>query len=284
MRFVTYHTGDNAPRLGRLDGELIHPLAGQLVDLIAATPDDAAAATPIGEAFPRAGATLLAPIPHPARNIFCVGKNYHEHAEEFHRSGFDASAGKDAIPEFPIIFTKASTTVIATGEAIPSMLDPTNSVDYEGELAVVIGPGGRGISRSDAMQHVFGYTIVNDVTSRMLQSRHKQWFIGKNLDGFCPMGPIVVTADEVPDPGSLRLQTFVNGEARQDTYVRQLIFDIPSLIEILSATMTLMPGDIIATGTCAGVGIGFDPPRFLHKGDSVRVEISGIGFIENPVD
>jgi len=226
---------------------------------------------------------LEAPIPRPAKNIMCVGKNYHEHAKEFHNSGFDASAGANAVPELPIIFTKAPTSVIAQGEAINSALDHTNSVDYEGELTVVIGQGGRNIKKADAFKHVYGYTIINDVTARTLQHAHKQWFLGKSLDTFCPMGPTIVTADEVPDVTKLHLVTKVNGETRQDAMVSDLIFDIPTLIETLSATMTLEPGDLIATGTCAGVGIGFKPPKFMKKGDVVAVSIEPIGTLENPV-
>jgi 2-keto-4-pentenoate hydratase/2-oxohepta-3-ene-1,7-dioic acid hydratase in catechol pathway len=227
---------------------------------------------------------LHAPIPRPAKNILCVGKNYYDHAKEFHQSGFDASAGKDAIPELPIMFTKWPNSVIANGEPIPSYLDYTNSTDYEGELTVVIGPGGRGIAKKDAFDHVYGYTIINDATARTLQNRHKQWFLGKSLDGYCPMGPCIVTADEVRDVARLHLTTRVNGEVRQDAAVSQLIFDVPTLIETLSRVMTLEPGDLIATGTCAGVGIGFNPPKFLKKGDRVAITIEPIGTLENPVD
>jgi 2-keto-4-pentenoate hydratase/2-oxohepta-3-ene-1,7-dioic acid hydratase in catechol pathway len=226
---------------------------------------------------------LLAPFPRPAKNIFCVGKNYHEHAKEFHDSGFDASAGAAAIPDLPIIFTKAATTVIGPGEPIPGSSDPTQSVDYEGELTVVIGKGGRGIRKADAYNHVFGYTIINDVTARTLQHAHKQWFLGKNLDGFCPMGPCVVTADEVPDVTKLRLETRVNGEVRQSADVSDLIFDIPTLIETISGVMTLEPGDLIATGTPVGVGIGFKPPKYLKAGDTVAITIEPIGTLTNPV-
>jgi 2-keto-4-pentenoate hydratase/2-oxohepta-3-ene-1,7-dioic acid hydratase in catechol pathway len=192
---------------------------------------------------------IEAPFPRPAKNILCVGKNYHDHAKEFHNSGFDASAGKDAIPELPIMFTKWPNSVIGPGQPIPSHLDYTNSTDYEGELAVIIGPGGRGIGERDAFDHVYGYTIVNDVTARDLQSQHKQWFLGKSLDGYCPMGPCIVTADEVRDVASLRLLTKVNEEVRQDALVSQLIFDIPTLIETLSRVMTLEPVVLSATGT-----------------------------------
>ena len=226
---------------------------------------------------------IHAPFPRPAKNILCVGKNYHDHAREFHNSGFDASGGKDAIPELPIIFTKWPNSVIGPGEPIPSANDYTNSTDYEGELALVIGEGGRNIDSKHAFRHVYGYTIVNDATARTLQSSHKQWFLGKSLDGFCPMGPCIVTADAIEDVTQLRLVTKVNGEIRQDAYVSQLIFDIPTLIETLSRVMTLEPGDLIATGTCAGVGIGFDPPKFLKAGDVVAITIDPIGTLTNPV-
>jgi 2-keto-4-pentenoate hydratase/2-oxohepta-3-ene-1,7-dioic acid hydratase in catechol pathway len=232
--------------------------------------------------LPLAGVTLHAPFPRPARNIFCVGKNYHEHAKEFAQSGFDASA-KEIVPEAPVIFTKPPSAVIGPGEAIPGYLDPTSSVDYEGELTVVIGKGGRGIAKDNALDHVFGYTIINDVTSRQLQHKHRQWVIGKGIDGFCPMGPAVVTADEATDPRKLHLRTWVNGELRQDVKVADLIFDIPTLISTISAYITLEPGDLIATGTPVGVGLGFNPPKFLNKGDVVRIEIGGIGVLENPV-
>ncbi len=226
---------------------------------------------------------IKAPFPRPHRNIMCVGKNYREHAEEFHNSGFDA-AGKSAIPDHPIIFTKLPTSVIGPNEPIPSYLDPTNSVDYEGELVFVIGKPGRNIKKSDAMQHVYGYTIVNDVTSRTQQNKYNQWFLGKSLDGFCPMGPALVTADEVGDVNSIRLLTKVNGEVRQDAAVGDLIFDIPSLIAVISEGRTLLPGDLVATGTSAGVGLGFNPPKFLKPGDTVEITFDRVGTLVNPVE
>ena len=261
-------------------------LPRDLSALIAGGPDTLAAvraAAGRAKSVPLAAVRLLAPIPRPLRNIFCVGKNYREHAKEFHGSGFDASIN-EAIPETPILFSKATTSVIGPGESIPAHLDYTASTDYEGELTVVIGKGGRAIPRSRAYEHVFGYTIINDVTARTLQHRHRQWFLGKSLDGFCPMGPAIVTADEVPDVAKLRMETRVNGELRQQASVADLIFDIPTLIETMSRAMTLEPGDLIATGTCAGVGIGFNPPRFLKKGDRVAITIEPIGTLENPVD
>lgn len=229
-------------------------------------------------------AKRLAPIPTPRRNIFCVGKNYREHAVEFGRSGFDGGAkGGDEVPEYPIIFSKMPSSVSAPGDPIPSAADPYGTVDYEGELAIIIGQGGKGIRAQDAMTHVFGYTILNDVTAREVQKRHKQWLLGKGPDGFCPMGPDIVTSDEVGDVQALELTTHVNGELRQRAKVGDLIFSIPVLIEIISRAITLMPGDIIATGTPAGVGIGFDPPRYLWAGDKVSVAITGLGILENPV-
>jgi len=232
--------------------------------------------------MPLSQVTLEAPIPLPRRNIFCVGKNYRAHAAEFAASGFDSSAAAGVVPAHPIIFSKLPETVV--GPQAEVQIDPAVSaaVDYEGELAVIIGTGGRAISKAAAMDHVWGYTIVNDVTARDLQGRYSQWLIGKSQDTFCPMGPWAVTADAV-DLATAAVRCFVNGEARQDQAVRDLIFDIPTLIATLSAGITLNPGDIIATGTPAGVGIGFDPPRYLRGGDVVRVEIDGIGAIENRV-
>lgn len=296
MRLITF-SDDEGARLGILSGD-----GGQVVDLAAAVPDlprdmtalialgpsalqrvrDAARAGKNG--LPAAHINVLAPIPRPARNVFCVGKNYPEHAKEFHASGFDASAGATAVPDVPIIFTKAPSSVIGPGQAIPASLDQTDSLDYEGELAVVIGKGGRGIKAEDAYGHVFGYTLINDVTARNLQSRHKQWFLGKSFDGFCPMGPTLVTADQIPDVAALHLLTRVNGEVRQDARIADLIFDIPVLIETISAGITLEPGDIIATGTPEGVGIGFDPPRFLKSGDEVAITIEPIGELKNSVE
>jgi 2-keto-4-pentenoate hydratase/2-oxohepta-3-ene-1,7-dioic acid hydratase in catechol pathway len=237
-----------------------------------------------GPSIPLDQLIFAAPIPRPARNIFCVGKNYFEHAKEFARSGYDTSAKNkdDAVPEFPIIFSKVPECVIADGEDIRYPSGLSDSVDYEAELAVVIGKGGRGIAKADAMSHVWGYTIINDVTARDLQSRHKQWLIGKSLDTFGPMGPVLVTADEV-DTLDMGIRCWVNGELRQESNTRDLIFDIPTLIESLSAGITLQPGDIIATGTPAGVGIGFDPPKFLKPGDQVTVEIDGIGKLTNHI-
>lgn len=291
MRLVTIEAGGEQ-RVAVLspDGQSVTPLkpgagaaAHTMIAAIAAWPELAPALDRHrDDAVPLASVRLRAPIPRPSRNIFCVGKNYREHAREFASSGFDATA-KEVVPEAPVVFSKPPSAVIATGETILASLDPTASVDYEGELAVVIGRGGRGIGRAEALAHVFGYTIVNDVTARTLQQKHRQWLLGKGIDTFCPMGPAILTADAVPDPAALTLRTWVNGEKRQDAVVADLIFDIPTLIETISAVMALEPGDVIATGTPVGVGIGFTPPKFLKKGDTVAVEIAGIGRLENPV-
>lgn len=295
MNLVTFRQNvdknEEIHRLGVLDGASVADLSqvegapATMAACCALGPDALVRLTNWAAQAPRlplAGITLLAPFPRPARNVFCVGKNYHEHAREFATSGFDGSA-KEIVPEAPVVFTKAPSAVIGPGAAIPGHLDRTNSVDYEGELTVVIGTGGRDIPTERAMDHVFGYTIINDVTSRHLQQKHRQWLLGKSIDGFCPMGPAVLTADQVRDVGKLRLRTWVNGEPRQDAMVADLIFDVPTLIATISSCITLEPGDLIATGTPVGVGIGFKPPKFLVKGDVVRIEIDPIGVLENQV-
>lgn len=236
-----------------------------------------------GAQIPMAELKILAPFPRPRRNVMCVGKNYFEHSKEFEKSGFDSTSGGQTVPDAPVIFTKATTSITGPGEPIPASSDPSDSTDYEGELGVVIGRSGRNIAKAEAFNYIFGYTIINDVTARNLQQRHKQWFLGKSLDGFCPMGPLLVTADEIDDVTSLNVRTRVNGELRQDACVKDLIFDIPTIIETLSSLFTLVPGDIIATGTPAGVGIGFKPPKFLQPGDLVTIEIDQLGILENPV-
>jgi 2-keto-4-pentenoate hydratase/2-oxohepta-3-ene-1,7-dioic acid hydratase in catechol pathway len=214
---------------------------------------------------------LTAPLPRPRRNIFCVGKNYHAHAKEFAGSGFDSSAkpGGD-IPAVPIYFSKVPESVVGPGDPILIVPEVSAAIDYEAELAVVIGRGGKGIKAADAMKHVWGYTIVNDVTARDWQARHMQWHLGKSFDTFCPMGPWLVSADEL-DGTRTSVRCYVNGEERQNASTTDLIFDIPTLIETLSAGITLYPGDVISTGTPVGVGIGFQPPKYLKAGDVVRV-------------
>jgi 2-keto-4-pentenoate hydratase/2-oxohepta-3-ene-1,7-dioic acid hydratase in catechol pathway len=226
---------------------------------------------------------LLAPIPAPRRNIFCVGKNYRDHVAEWGRSGYDTPGRCEGLPTKPILFSKATTSVTGPTAAVDSHPGVTSELDYEGELCVIIGRGGRGITREQAYEHVWGYTIVNDVTARDLQRDHKQWLLGKSLDTHCPMGPYAVSADEITDVTALQIETTVNGERRQFAPVKDLIFDIPELIATLSAGITLLPGDLIATGTPAGVGIGFDPPRFLTSGDVVEVSITGLGRLCNHI-
>ena len=288
MRFATMDVDGRAqPVIVSPDGTQFCAVAtvrpgfsGDLVDLIAA-----------GEAIPAApawtalnGHALLAPIPQPRRNVFCVGKNYHEHAREFAQSGYDTSAAKGELsPGFPVIFTKPPSAVVADQAAVHAFADLTEQLDYEAELAVIIGKPGRGISKQRALEHVWGYTIINDVTARDLQQRHRQWFLGKSMDTFCPMGPWAVTADEVGDPADLDVKCWVNGELRQNANTRDLIFDVPTIIATISAGITLMPGDVIATGTPAGVGIGLKPPRFLKPGDTVTISIDKLGTLTNTI-
>ena len=225
---------------------------------------------------------ILAPIPHLIRDMVCVGKNYYAHAKEFFDSGFDATQ-KETIPSEPIIFTKAMTSLIGPNDAIDASIDPTDSVDYEGELGVIISKTARRVAKADWQDYVFGYVIINDVTSRELQKKHNQWTIGKGLDTFGPMGPYIVTKDEIDDLPSMQIQTLVNDEVRQQAEIRDLIFDIPTLIETLTLTGTLLAGDVIATGTPVGVGIGFTPPKFLKSGDVVTINVTGLGSLTNPV-
>jgi 2-keto-4-pentenoate hydratase/2-oxohepta-3-ene-1,7-dioic acid hydratase in catechol pathway len=231
--------------------------------------------------IPLTDVRLLAPLV-PRKNIMAVGRNYRDHAREFSDSGFDASE-KQMIPDHPVIFTKAPTSVIGPDEPIVLANDPTGTTDYEGEMAVVIGRAARNVAAEEALDHVFGWTIVNDVTARDLQKKHVQWFVGKSPDTFCPIGPSITTIDELPDIGASWLRTTVNGELRQEAPISALIFDVPTLIATLSEVMTLEPGDVIATGTGLGVGIGFDPPRYLAPGDVVEISIDGIGTLRNPV-
>jgi 2-keto-4-pentenoate hydratase/2-oxohepta-3-ene-1,7-dioic acid hydratase in catechol pathway len=230
-----------------------------------------------------ADAALRAPLPVPRRNLFCVGRNYHAHASELRASVFKDNAA--AVDSWPIVFTKVPECVVGPAANVVLPLAVSTQIDYEAELAVVIGKGGRNIARSNAMAHVFGYTIVNDVTARDVQMRHAQWDLGKSFDTFCPMGPWIVTADEL-DGRNTRVRCWVTpeggtAELRQDGATADLIFDIPTLIETCSRGITLYPGDVIATGTPAGVGMGMQPPRWLQHGDVVRIEIDGIGTLEN---
>lgn len=286
MRLARFES-DGVSRPGIVENEEVVDLSstglpGDTIDLISAWDADVIASRISGGSRLQLGdVRLLAPL-LPRKNVIAVGRNYRDHAAEFSASGFDASE-KAMIPAHPVIFTKSTTSVIGPEEPIVLANDPTGTTDYEGEMAVVIGRGGRNISREDALDHVFGWTIVNDVTARDLQKRHVQWYVGKSPDTFCPMGPWIVTRDELPDIESCWMRTEVNGELRQEAPISALIFDVPELIATLSEVMTLQPGDVIATGTGLGVGIGFDPPRFLAAGDVVEVSIDNIGTLRNPV-
>ncbi len=261
-----------------------------LLDIVRAGPEAVSICKSIAE---KAGAGLLddacvpadavslkAPIPRPAKNVFCVGSNYRAHVTEASR----ANSAPDKTPAYPVFFTKPYTCVIGPGDTIT--IDPAVSekIDYEVELAVVFGKTGRNIPASDAQAHIFGFTIINDVSARDLQRRHGGQFLkGKGQDTFCPMGPQIVTIDELPNFADLRLRTSVNDQGRQDGNSGNMIFSIPALIESLSEGLTLEPGDILATGTPEGVGYAMEPPSFLKDGDTVICEIDGIGKLENTV-
>lgn len=233
---------------------------------------------PFGAPTPLEKVRLLAPLPRPRRNLFCVGRNYHAHAKELSATIFSASSAN--IADWPIVFTKVPECVTGPHDDVEIPADVSSQIDYEAELAVVIGKGGRNIAARDALTHVFGYTIVNDVTARDVQMRHQQWDLGKSFDTFCPMGPWIVTADEL-DGTNTRVRCWVNDELRQDAMTTNMIFDIPQLIETCSRGITLYPGDVIATGTPSGVGMGMKPPRYLRIGDVVTIEVDGLGVIEN---
>ncbi|MGI9647531.1 MAG: fumarylacetoacetate hydrolase family protein [Acidimicrobiia bacterium] len=289
MKLVTFSDA-SGPRAGALRGDSVVDLAALgagpgVLDIVRAGAENLAGlsdAVSAADGVPLDSVHLHAPLPHPPNNVMCVGRNYVDHAREFSAAGFDASE-KKVLPDEPIIFTKAVTSIVGPYDEIVATNDPTSSVDYEGELAVVIGPGGRGIPPDEAYDHVFGYTLVNDVTARHLQQRHVQFFIGKSVDTFCPMGPTLITRDEIADLPSTVLRTHVNGELRQEAPLADLIFDIPTLIATLSEAITLQPGDIIATGTPYGTGMSFEPSRFLSSGDLVEVSVDEIGTLRNPV-
>lgn len=284
MNFATFqHDGREKVGIVVKQSDLVYPLeVATMLDLIERYDVIAPQLNSPNEPIELRSTRLLAPIPRPARNIFCVGKNYRDHAKEFARSGFEAGAVKD-IDEHPAVFSKPASCVIGPDDFIESHPTVTDSLDYEAELAVVIGKAGRNIRKADAMSFVWGYTIINDVTARDRQKNHRQWLLGKALDTFCPMGPWITSASGI-DETDLQVKTWINGELRQNASTGDLVFDIPTLIETISAGLTLQPGDIIATGTPAGVGIGFNPPRFLKPGDSIKISISGIGTLENQVN
>jgi 2-keto-4-pentenoate hydratase/2-oxohepta-3-ene-1,7-dioic acid hydratase in catechol pathway len=228
---------------------------------------------------PLADITLLAPIPRPRKNVMCLGLNYLEHAEE--TASQVGRTGK--APQYPIVFTKSPTSVIGHEADIPFDPDTCAQLDWEAELGVVLGKGGKKIARENALEHVFGYTVINDLSARDIQLSHKQYFLGKSLDGGCPMGPWIVTADEIADPQNLAIACRVNGVTKQASNTRNMIFDVASIIAWLSRGMTLEAGDVIATGTPSGVGFVREPPEFLLPGDVVECEVENIGVLRNKI-
>jgi 2-keto-4-pentenoate hydratase/2-oxohepta-3-ene-1,7-dioic acid hydratase in catechol pathway len=233
----------------------------------------------VGTSYALANVLLHAPIPRPAKNVFCVGRNYMAHIKE----GAAAYNREAKLPEVPVFFTKAPTAVLGPFDEVPRHHAITQQLDWEAELAVVIGRTGRNIRRADALSYVFGYTVLTDITARDVQQRHAQWFKGKSLDGSCPMGPVIVTADEFGDPQVKRVSLRVNGVTKQDASTEDMIFPVATIIEWLSTGLTLEPGDIIATGTPEGVGMGRTPQEWLQDGDVVETEVEGIGEMRNTV-
>lgn len=297
MRYATFSIDrDAAPRLGIVRDDRVIDAATlardwpgtfprTVLELVQLGPDAWArvralgGAADAGAAYAAADVRWHAPIPRPARNIMCLGLNYAKHAKESAES-----RGREVkIPTDPVVFTKAPTTVVGPFDDIRVDRRVTDQVDWEAELGVVIGRGGVNISRADALSHVFGYTVINDTTARDLQQRHLQWFRGKSLDTFCPMGPVVVTADEFGDPQARQLRLAVNGVLKQEATTADMIFPVAVIIETLSRGMTIEAGDVIATGTPEGVGMGRTPPEFLKDGDLVETTIEGLGTLRNRV-
>jgi 2-keto-4-pentenoate hydratase/2-oxohepta-3-ene-1,7-dioic acid hydratase in catechol pathway len=265
MRYVTFERR-GAREVGVLEGGSVRGTGvADMVAAISSRPE------PTGPAIPLSSVRLLAPIPRPPK-LICIGLNYRDHAAEANM----------AIPAVPTVFAKFTSSVIGPDEAI---VLPRNSErpDYEAEFAFVIGKRGRHIPAASWQDYVFGYTIINDVSARDVQMATSQWIMGKSFDTFCPMGPAIVTADEIADPHALGISCVVSGETLQDSNTRELIFKLPELVEYLSSIMTLEPGDIVSTGTPAGVGFVRKPPRFLRAGDEVVVRIEGLGELRNPV-
>ncbi|EEQ60858.1 FAH family protein [Clostridiales bacterium 1_7_47FAA] len=296
MRLVTYEI-EHKSGLGVIskDGRWIYPLTSldmdyktmqELIENISDSEkqllDYASGQDPykIKGAAPMEEVCLKAPIPNPRQDVICLGVNYMAHAEESARYKKEEFSGERP---FAIYFSKRVNQATAPGEGIPSHQDIVKDLDYEAELAVIIGREASHVPVSQVKDYIFGYTIINDVSARTLQTQHKQWYFGKGLDGFLPMGPCIATVDELQYPPHVQIQSRVNGELRQDSNTRLLIFDIDHIVSELSQGMTLKAGTIIATGTPAGVGMGFDPPRFLKPGDVVECTIEGIGTIANKV-
>ncbi len=286
MKLLTYRY-DGVERVGALRGDEVidlSPLAASMLDLIDGGPDLLAEARKLVAAaeggLALAEIELRAPIPRPRKNIICLGMNYAAHAIESLR----AKGLPEKLPEYPVFFSKMPTAVNHPNAPVPLMPDVSAQRDWEVELAVIIGRRGRDIPASAALDYVFGYTIMNDVSARDLQTRHQQFFYSKSLDGSAPLGPWIVTADEIPDPHALGIRLRLNGELVQNSTTRDMIFDIPTCIATFSRGITLEPGDIIATGTPAGVGMGMTPQRWLKAGDVMEAEIDGIGVLRNTVE
>lgn len=282
MKLVTYlQHGRERPGVLTGDGAAVLPLPYPDLLTVIETPGEVwTAALERADPVPLSEVALCAPIPRPRQDIICLGINYHAHAEEAARYNSDAFAGERPVP---IYFSKRVTEAVPPDGFIESHPGLVERLDYEAELAVILGKTARNVSADEAAEYIFGYTVLNDVSARLLQTTHKQWYFGKSLDGFTPMGPCIVTADEIPFPPALRITARVNGEPRQDSSTDLLITGIPAILEELSSGMTLLPGTIIATGTPAGVGMGFDPPRFLKAGDVVECAIEGIGVLRSTV-
>ena len=298
MRYVTFSlTSDSTERLGVLRGDAVVDVKNALdkhwpgtcpdsvLALIHAGPEawrrmaDLLHHAPAGNSHSMGQVRLHAPIPRPSKNVFCLGLNYASHVQESSR----ARERQVKIPEVPVFFTKAPTAVNGPFDDVPYDTAATSQLDYEAELGVIIGVGGKNIPRGKAFDHVFGYTIINDVSARDMQLKHLQWFKGKSLDGCCPVGPSIVTADEFGDPQKKRIALRVNGITKQDATTGDMIFPVDVIIESLSTGMTLEPGDLIATGTPEGVGLGRTPPEYLNDGDVVETEIEGIGTMRNRI-
>ena len=283
MKLVTYlHDGKEAVGVLSGDGAAVRLLPFPDMNALIEAPRDRllSAVKDAGDSLPLSAVTLLAPIPRPRQDVICLGINYKAHAEEAER--YSSEAFKKERP-IPIYFSKRVSEAVAPEGFIESHSGLVQRLDYEAELAVIIGKTARNVRAADAADYIFGYTVLNDVSARLLQTTHKQWYFGKGLDGFTPMGPCITTADEIAFPPALRISSRVSGELRQDSTTDLLITSIADIIEELSSGMTLLPGTIIATGTPAGVGMGFDPPKFLKPGDVVECSIEGIGTLRNTV-
>lgn len=287
MRLVTYRAGA-VQHIGAVRGDFLVDLSGVAADMLTLIDGGTAlldqARKVMQEAspadwMPLADVELLAPIPRPRKNIVCLGMNYAEHARESAR----ARGRPEVVPLHPVFFTKAVTSITHPDSIIPYDPDISTEIDWEVELAFVIGQQGKNIQEAEAMSYIFGYTILNDLSARDLQKRHHQFYKGKSLDGSAPIGPWIVTADEIPDPHALNLRLRVNGIIRQDATTFDMIFKIPHIIEVLSRGTTIEAGDIVATGTPSGVGLGMDPPQYLMPGDVVEAEIEGIGVLRNTI-